>query len=136
MHPDEIAQFDELLEPYRDLDPTVPGYRERTTAAKILLRFSAQAVINARRQYPYRKIWKNTTPLETATTVGNYIKALRTGTVAAFNAQLDQITDPDIRRTHLMCMNAMSVFVEYEESDRMKTIEDVLHHIELVQSYD
>lgn len=136
MHPDEIAQLDELLEPYRDLDLTVPGYRERTTAAKILLRVSAQAVINARRQYPYRKIWRNTTPLETATTVGNYIKALRTGTVAAFNAQLDQITDPDIRRTHLMCMNAMSVFVEYEESDRMETIKDVLHHIQLVQSYD
>ncbi len=68
--------------------------------------------------------------------MGNYIKALRTGTVAAFNAQLDQITDPDIRRTHLMCMNAMSVFVEYEESDRMETIKDVLHHIQLVQSYD
>jgi len=136
MRPDDIAQLDELLEPYRDLDLTVPGYRERTTAAKILLRVSAQTVINARRQYPYRKVWRNTTPLETATTVGNYIKALRTGTVAAFNAQLHQITDPDIRRTHLMCMNAMSVFVEYEESDRMETIEDVLYHIELVQSYD
>ncbi len=49
MHPDEIAQLDELLEPYRDLDLTVPGYRERTTAARILLRVSAQAVINARR---------------------------------------------------------------------------------------
>lgn len=93
-------------------------------------------MINARRQYPYRKVWRNTTPLETATTVGNYIKALRNGTVTAFNAQLDQITDADIRRTHLMCMNAMPVFVEDEESDRMETIEDVLYHIELVQSYD
>jgi hypothetical protein len=136
MHPYEIALLDELLEPYRNLDLSVPGYRERTTAAKILLRVSAQAVINARRRYPYRKVWNNTTPRETATTVGNYIKALRTGTVKAFNAQLDQITDPTIRHTHLMCMNAMSVFVEYEESDRMKTIDDVLDHIQRVQSYD
>lgn len=130
-----VHEVSELLEPYQHLDLSVTGYRERITAAEVLLCTAALEVIHARAQYPNHIFSNEHYPLETITTVGAYIKALRMGTVDKFNARLDAIEDPEIRETHRLCTNARFAFVEPEEAYAMRTTDEVLYHIRLVQSY-
>ncbi len=111
-----VHEVSELLEPYQHLDLSVTGYPERITAAEVLLCTAAREVIHARAQYPNHLFSNEHYPLETITTVGAYIKALRMGTVDKFNARF--------------------AFVEPEEACAMRTTDEVLYHIRLVQSYD
>lgn len=133
---DPIPQLLELLAPYEHLDLSHAGYRERTTAAEVMLGVAAQEVLHARFHYPNHRFSNENYPLEQITTVGNFIKALRTGTVDKFNKRLNTIEDPEIRETHRLCMNARFVFVEPEEACGMRTTDEVLYHIRRVESYD
>lgn len=131
-----VHEVSELLEPYQHLELSVTGYRERITAAEVLLCAAAREVIHARVRYPNHTFSNEHYPLESITTVGAYVKALRTGAVDEFNARLDAIEDPEIRETHRLCTNARFAFVEPEEACAMRTTDEVLYHIRLVQSYD
>lgn len=133
---DLLPQALTLLEPYQRLDLSVPGYRERTTAAEILIGAAAQEVIHARARYPNHTFSNDHYPLETITTVRAYLKALRTSAVSEFNKRLETIADPALRSTHILCMNARVCFVEPEEALKMVTTDLVLKHIALVESYD
>lgn len=133
---DLIPQILELLAPYEHLDLSHAGCRERTTAAEVLLGVAAQEVLDARFHYANHRFSNEHYPLEHITTVGNFIKALRTGTVDKFNERLNTIEDPEIREIHRLCMNARFVFVEPEEACDMRTTDEVLYHIRRLESYD
>ena len=47
-----VDKVSEILEPYQHLDLSLPGYRERITAAEVLLCTGALEVIHARTWYP------------------------------------------------------------------------------------
>lgn len=133
---EQRAMVKELLSAYSHVDFNQGRYMERTTAAEVLVRCAAKAVAYARSNYPDTKEWANALPLEHSTTVGAYIKALRTGTETAFEQQLDSITDPEIRKIHGLCMNARNVFIDEEDAAKMRNPDEVLHRINLAMSYD
>lgn len=129
---DQIKMRDELLEQYAHVNlkySTSP----RTTALEVLLRCAANEVVLAR--FPSTKRnWANKLPLESATVLGEFIKAVRMGAEQEFNARLAGITDPQERRHFIALMNARNTFID--EGDWMRNVAEVLHEIELVHSYD
>ncbi|HPR06985.1 MAG TPA: hypothetical protein PLI17_10190 [Denitromonas sp.] len=134
MTADQMKQAQELILAYAHVDMRHHGYPERTTAAEVLVRAAANEVVFARWRHPAVREWKNKLPCESATTVGNYLKALRTGAEDEFVAKLGAITDPEIRRVHLLCANARYVFLD--AADAMRNVDEVLHAIDLAMSYD
>jgi len=135
MTEDQIQMRNELLEPYAHVNLKYPHYPERTTAAEVLLRCAANEVVFARWWHPEVKRWNNPFPMESqGSVVGAYLKALRTGTIEAFNAQLMSITDLAERKNFITVMNARNVFID--DGDWMRNVAEVLYAIELIQSYD
>jgi hypothetical protein len=129
---DQIQMRNELLEQYANVNLKY-GTSPRTTALEVLLRCAANEVVFAR--FPSTKRnGSNKLPLETATTLGDYIKAVRTGTESEFNARLSGITDPQEFLYFITLINARNTFIE--NGDWMRNVDEVLHEINLVQSYD
>ena len=132
MTDDQVTKRDELLEQYAHVNLKY-GTNPRTTALEVLLRCAANEVVFAR--FPStNRIWANKFPLETATVLGNFIKAVRTGKESEFNARLSDITDPEERRYFITLMNARNTFID--DGDWMRNVAEVLHEIRLIQSYD
>lgn len=131
---DQIKARNELLEPYAHINLKHPSYPERTTAAEVLLRCAANEVVFARWWQTGVTRWNNLLPLESDTALGDYIKAVRTGTESEFNARLSGITDPEERRYFITLMNARNTFID--DGDWMRNVAEVLHAINIIQSYD
>lgn len=132
---EQIKARDELMEKYAHVELRWAGYPERTTAVEVLLRCAANEVVFARWWQPEVKHWNNNFPMEShGSVVGDYLKALRTGTVKQFNARLDGITDPEDRRQFITVMNLRNTFLD--DAEWMRNIDEVLYAAELAQSGD
>lgn len=129
---DQIQMRDELLEQYANVNLKY-GTSQRTTALEVLLRCAANEVVFSRFPSTKRTL-ANKLPLETATVLGDFIKAVRVGTESKFNARLADITAPEERRYFITLMNARNTFID--DGDWMRNVAEVLHEINLVQSYD
>ena len=76
-----------LLEPYSEL---LDGYQVRGTIAAEIIRWRAEAVAEARSEWPGVR-WKNERPLEITDPVGIYIQSLRTGGVRHAAEEMERI---------------------------------------------
>ena len=133
MTPEQIKMRDEIMARYDHVDLKWPGYRERTTGAEVLLRCAAAEVVFARAWHPGVTKWRNQLPIESqGSLVGDYFKALRTGTIREFNARLDAIADPEERRQFLTVMNARNTFLDDHEWTR--NVAEALYAINEAQS--
>lgn len=77
-----------LLEPYSEL---LHSYQVRGTIAAEIIRWRAEAVAEARSEWPRVGSWKNERPMETGCPVGIYIKALRVSGVRHAVEEMDRI---------------------------------------------
>ena len=133
MTPEQIKMRDEIMARYANVDLKLPGYRERTTGAEVLLRCAANEVVFARWWHPGVTQWRNELPIEPqGSLVGDYFKALRTGTIREFNARLDAIADPEERRQFLTVMNARNTFLD--DHERIRNVSEALYAINEAQS--
>ena len=133
MTPEQITMRDEIMEQYDHVDLKWPGYRERTTGAEVLLRCAAANVVFARSWHPGVTKWRNQLPVESqGSLVGDYFKALRTGTIREFNARLDGIKDAEERRQFITIMNARNTFIE--DHEWITSVEEAMYAIAGVQS--
>ena len=133
MTPEQIKMRDEIMARYDHVELKWPGHLERTTGAEVLLRCAAENVVFARSWHPGVTKWRNQFPVESqGSLVGDYFKALRTGTIREFNARLDGIKDAEERRQFITIMNARNTFIE--DHEWMKSVEEAMYAIAGVQS--
>ena len=99
----------------------------------MLLRCAAAEVVFARSWHPGVTKWRNQLPVESqGSLVGDYFKALRTGTSREFNDRLDGIKDAEERRQFITIMNARNTFLE--DHEWMTSVEEAMYAIAGVQS--
>lgn len=126
---------DEIMARYDHVDLKWPGHPERTTGAEVLLRCAANEVVFARWWHPGVTKWRNELPIESqGSLVGDYFKALRTGTIREFNARLDGIKDAEERRQFIAIMNARNTFID--DHEWMRNVAEALYAISEAQSGD
>ena len=135
MTPEQIAMRAEIMARYDHVELKCAGHPERTTGAEVLLRCAANEVVFARGWRPGATQWRNELPVESqGSLVGDYFKALRTGTIHAFNARLDGIEDAEERRQFITIMNARNTFID--DHDWMRNVAEALYAISEAQSGD
>lgn len=135
MTPEQIKMRDEIMARYDHVDLKWPGHLERTTGAEVLLRCAANGVVFARWWHPGVTQWRNELPIESqGSLVGDYFKALRTGTIREFNARLDGIEDAEERRQFITIMNARNTFLD--DHEWMRNVAEALYAISEAQSGD
>ena len=133
MTPEQIKMRDEIMARYGHVDLKWPGHPERTTGAEVLLRCAANEVVFARWWHPGVTKRRNELPIESqGSLVGDYFKALRTGTIREFNARLDAIADPEERRQFITVMNARNTFID--DHEWMRNVAEALYAINEAQS--
>ncbi len=133
MTPEQIKMRDEIMARYDHVELKWPGHLERTTGAEVLLRCAANEVVFARWRHPGVTKWRNELPIESqGSLVGDYFKALRTGTIREFNARLDAIADPEERRQFITVMNARNTFID--DHEWMRNVAEALYAINEAQS--
>ena len=133
MTPEQIKMRDEIMARYDHVDLKWPGHPERTTGAEVLLRCAANEVVFARWWHPGVTKWRNELPIESqGSLVGDYFKALRTGTIREFNARLDAIADQEERRQFITVMNARNTFID--DHEWMRNVAEALYAISEAQS--
>ena len=135
MTPEQIKMRDEIMPQYDHVDLKWSGHPERTTGAEVLLRCAANEVVFARWWHPGVTQWRNELPIESqGSLVGDYFKALRTGTIREFNARLDGIEDAEERRQFITIMNARNTFLD--DHEWMRNVAEALYAISEAQSGD